>query len=63
MITEMDDTNTPDAAADWQPLDALLDGYPPSFDEWNAMRVLAGDVAGNFDEYLAEIDRQDDRHV
>lgn len=29
--------------------------YAPSYDEWNAMRVLAGHLAGTFNEYLEDI--------
>lgn len=55
MIAEPGDTNTPDAAADWTPLDALLDGYAPGYDEWNAMRLATGRPFGTFDEYLTDI--------
>lgn len=52
--------DTIDTAADWTPLDALLDGYAPSFDEWNAQRLLAGQPAGTFDDYLTEIGENHD---
>ncbi len=38
-----------DAAADWWPEDT---GFPPSFDEWNALRVHGGQPAGTFTDYL-----------
>ena len=43
-----------DAAADWQPFDALiLDGIAPaSFQEWNQRRVADGLPVGTFTEYL-----------
>lgn len=43
-----------DTAADWTPIDAAA--FAPSFDEWNAMRVIRGQAAGDFAEYLEEID-------
>ena len=52
-----------DAAADWQPLDALLDAYAPSYDEWDAMRLSAGQPAGTFTEYLEDINQQENHHV
>ena len=44
-----------DAAADWFPAGLDWDTFPPSFDEWNALRLLAGLAAGTFTEYLAAI--------
>lgn len=38
---------------DWTP---EADAYAPSYDEWNAMRVLAGLSAEEFDAYLRDID-------
>jgi len=46
-----------DAAADWQPFDALiLDGIAPaSFQEWNQRRVADGLPVGTFSEYVSSI--------
>ena len=43
-----------DAAADWRPV-VMEDDHAPSFDEWNAMRLMAGKTPGTFAEYLGEI--------
>ena len=42
--------------AEWYPEAAGWDGYPPSYDEWSAARLLSGLSAGTFDDYLADID-------
>ena len=44
-----------DAADDWTPEGAGWDGFSPSYDEWIALRLLAGLAAGTFTEYLAAI--------
>ena len=52
MADYLDDLDT---AADWQPEGAGWDGFPLSYDEWIALRLLAGLAAGTFTEYLAAI--------
>ena len=42
-----------DAAELWQPEG---DDFPLSYDEWLAARLANGQPAGEFDEYLREID-------
>ncbi len=49
---ERDYLNDLDAAADWTPEG---DGFPPSFDEWNALRAHAGREPGDFTEYLSTL--------
>ena len=44
-----------DTAADWSPEGAGWDGYPLSYDEWNARRLVNGEMAHSFTEYLAAI--------
>ena len=44
-----------DAATDRFPAGLYWDTFSPSFDEWNALRLLAGLAAGTFTEYLAAI--------
>lgn len=44
-----------DAAAGWFPEAAGWDGFPPSYDEWNAARLVVGDMAHSFTEYLDAI--------
>lgn len=44
-----------DAAADWQPEGGDWDAYAPSYDEWDAMRLSAGQPAGDWDAYLTDI--------
>ena len=34
-------------------------GFPMSYDEWNAIRVLAGKPAGDFAEYLSALNQQE----
>ena len=52
-----------DAAADWQPEGGDWDAYAPSYDEWDAMRLSAGQPAGTFTEYLEDINQQENHHV
>ena len=40
-----------DAAADWYP-ETEDTGFPPSFDEWNAIRLHTGKPAGTWADYL-----------
>ena len=42
-----------DAAADWQPEGGYE--HAPSFDEWNARRLLAGQLVDTFEEYVTAI--------
>lgn len=67
-----DDNDTPDVAAErmaahldavdaaelWQPepTDAQ---FAPSFDEWNAIRGVLGQLPGTFSDYLADINDRD----
>ena len=43
-----------DAAADWRPV-VMEDDHAPSYDEWNAMRLLQGQRIGSFTEYMRDI--------
>ena len=43
-----------DTAADWRPV-VMEDDHAPSYDEWNAMRLLHGLIADTFEEYIAAI--------
>ncbi len=47
--------DTIDAAADWTPVTAGWDGFPPSFDEWNALRMVRGERPGSFTEYMRDV--------
>lgn len=42
---------------EWYPEAVGWDGFPPSFDEWNARRICDGLQPGDFDEYMRDIDR------
>ena len=45
-----------DAAADfWTITDPASDAHAPGYDEWNAMRLSAGQPAGDWDAYLTDI--------
>lgn len=46
-------TGIDDAAADWAP--EGVGYYPPSLDEWNTRRLLAGLLIDTFEEYIAAI--------
>lgn len=35
--------------------------FPPSFDEWNAIRLQTGREPGTFNQYLTELSRAEDR--
>ena len=42
---------------------AKLFAFPPSFDEWNAIRVVTGRNPGDFIDYLREIGTAADRRM
>jgi hypothetical protein len=52
-----------DAAADWTPIDAMLDGFPMSYDEWNAIRRNTGRPCGTFYNYMTELSRSEERRL
>lgn len=51
-----------DTAEGWTPEAAGWDGFPPSYDEWNARRLVNGETARSFTEYLAAIKEGRDEH-
>ena len=61
----MNDERTDDylAAIDAQTVAPDLFPFPPSFDEWNAIRANVGLPHGDFWQYLTELDRAGTRRA